>query len=101
MAAHKRHGLARLFPTFLALRLTPAGWAWVLLWIVSAFQGGASLDLPIYYVWSFLTAMWGSAWLLSLIAVPKLRLTRLNLTHTSAGDILRGSAVVFIFLRRP
>lgn len=81
--------LPRLLLGYFSARLTPAGEAMMLLWAVSAVQGAASLDIPIYRLWAFVTVVLGVAWCLSWVAVPQVRLLRRPLHPTSAGaDLL-------------
>lgn len=75
----------RVLRFFVTRRLTPAGRSLFVIWFIAALQGSVSLDIPIYHIWSFTTVCLALAWLSSLIAVPKIQLTRRQPQPAMAG----------------
>lgn len=78
----------RVLRFFFTYRLTPAGRSLFFIWLIAALQGFVSLDIPIYHIWSFTTVCLATAWLSSLIAVPKIQLIR----RAAAADSRRRHA---------
>jgi uncharacterized protein (DUF58 family) len=56
--------------------------------MIAALQGSVSLDIPIYHIWSFTTACFALAYLMSRFAVPKIQLRRQQPPPTIAGEPL-------------
>ena len=84
-----RRGRAlRFCLTYLSQRLTPAGYALCLIWLIAALQGSTSFATLLFHIWSFTTVCLALAWLTSHFAAPNLTLTRRQPPPVTAGSPL-------------
>ena len=84
-----RRGRAlRFCLTYLGQRLTPAGYALCLVWLIAALQGSTSFATLLFHIWSFTTVCLALAWLTSHFAAPNLTLTRRQPPPVTAGSPL-------------
>ena len=87
MSGRRRRAL-RFCLTYLSQRLTPAGYALGLIWLMAALQGSTSFATLLVYIWSFTTACLALAWLISHFAAPHLTLRRRPPPPVTAGSPL-------------
>ena len=73
---------------YLRQRLTPAGYALCLIWLLAALQGSTSFATLLLHIWSFTTVCLALAWLISHFAMPNLTLTRRQPPPVTAGNSL-------------